>query len=137
MILLFSDIHSSKKAAKDLERLAKDFDTLCCCGDICGYNDDFEYVIDMFIDLDVKAVKGNHDYMLLDPMFPLHRMPKRVADPIFKTRELIQEKHLNYLIDLPNQLEADNLFVIHTWDFDFYVRESEHCNPLLEMTISL
>ncbi len=130
-VLLFSDIHASRKSAQDIEDLAYRFDALYCCGDICGFDRDFEYVIDMFIDLNVKAVKGNHDHMVLDSTFGLDLLPSRVAEPVRWTRERIKGRYLDYLSGLPDELEGEGLFITHTWDFDFYVREKEHCTPLL------
>ncbi len=134
LILLFSDIHASRKSAQDIEDLAYRFDALYCCGDICGYNRDFEYVIDMLIDLNVKAVKGNHDHMVLDRKICLDYLPSRVAEPVRWTRKHLKGRYLNYLSNLPEALEEEGIYITHTLDFDFYIREESHCAPLLRRT---
>lgn len=134
MLLLFSDIHSSRKAAKLLEKLAPEFDQIYCCGDICGYDYDFEYVIDTLINLNVRAVLGNHDHMVLNRDFSLHSLPSRVVDPILWTREKLTGRYLEYLQNLPTEIEEGVLYITHTLDFDFYIREMEHCLPLLART---
>lgn len=91
MILIFSDIHANKAAAKFIETISKGFTEVICCGDICGYGDDFKYCIDMFLDRGVKAVLGNHDYMVLSNN-PLRDIVDWVRVPILKTRRLIKKK---------------------------------------------
>jgi len=134
MILLFSDIHARRSVAQEVEDLAHRFDEIYCCGDIYGYNKDFEYVIDMLIDLNIKAVKGNHDHMVLDRSLCLDYLPSRVRDPVLWTRQRLKGRHLDYLSNLPEEVEGEGIYITHTLDFDFYVTEKSHCDRLLRKT---
>ena len=137
MILLFSDIHGNKKAAQLIESIAKDFDEIICCGDICGYNLDFSYCIKMFKELGVKSVLGNHDYMVINRNFYLGDIISQVAIPIYKTRCLITQEDLDYLCALPLSIETEGgLFITHTYNLDRYLTTPESCDSLLEMTAS-
>jgi putative phosphoesterase len=133
MKLLFSDIHANKQAARDVEKLSKCFTDLIFCGDICGFGKDFKYCIDMFKDLNVKAVMGNHDILVL-ASGDLDRYSKEVAAPILWTRKKIKEPEREYLRNLPVELELDDIYVIHSCNFDDYILTEECCKPLLKKT---
>jgi putative phosphoesterase len=134
MILIFSDIHANKKAAKFVESISRGFSEIICCGDICGYGEDFKYCIDMFKDRGVKAVLGNHDYMVINDK-PLNDIVDWVAKPILATRKKIKTPELDYLRSLPLQLETDGgIFVTHTFGLDYYINKAEDCKPLLSYT---
>ncbi len=134
MILLFSDIHASKQAAKDIYALAPSFDALVCAGDVVGYGRDYEYVIDMLTELNVKTVQGNHDRMVLDLDDDLRRLPAIVRDPLMWTRETLAPRYRAFLEALPLSLEFDDLYVTHTVPDDSYVRSESDAFPLLLQT---
>ena len=136
MILLFSDLHGNKQAAKFIESQAKEFDELICCGDICGYGPDFSYCISMCKDLNVKCVLGNHDYMVINRDFNLHDIIRQVSIPIYQTRSLISQEETDYLESLPISLETNGIYVTHTYHMDHYLLTPEECYPLLDMTKS-
>lgn len=134
--LLFSDIHASRVAAREIERLAGGFDHLVCAGDICGYGDDPEYVIDLFIALGVAAVRGNHDHMVLDETIDLRVYPDRVSVPIERARAGLRGRHRDYLAALPWEIDFadDGLFVRHTVGIQAYCRQAGDCDPLIRST---
>ena len=135
MQLFFSDIHANRTAARHIERVAASYDRLIFAGDLCGYGDDWAYIIDQFIDLEVKAVLGNHDLMVLDESVCLESYPERVSEPIRRTRSKLTGRHRDYLKQLPMQLELDGgVFIRHTVGIDTYCHEPADCMPLLEMT---
>lgn len=135
MYLLFSDIHANRQAAKDIETIAYQFDTIICAGDICGYDLDFEYVIDMLVDLDVKAIRGNHDDMVLNPFYDFGDLPAGVVDPILATRKSLKGRYRDYLESLPTALDVgQNVFVSHTPKNENYCYSHDDCKPLLWRT---
>jgi putative phosphoesterase len=135
MYLLFSDIHANRQAAQQIERLAGAYERLFFAGDLCGYGEDWAYVIDLFIELGVDAVRGNHDEMVLDESISLARYPERVAGPILQTRRELSGPRRDYLDNLPTQLDIDGqLFIRHTVGLDQYCHEPEDCLPLLSLT---
>ncbi len=134
MKLIFSDIHASKKAAQDIESIAHRFDSIICAGDICGYNTDLEYTIDMLIGLDVKSVKGNHDAMVLDENYDMSRYSDFIIEPILWARENLTGRYRDYIEALPETREVDNVFVTHTFPDGGYVRSREDASLLLDAT---
>ncbi len=133
--LLFSDIHASGTAVGQVARLAVGHDRLVFAGDICGFGQDWASVIDLFIDLRVEAVLGNHDLMVLDETIDLGRYPPRVVEPIEAARTQLRGRHRDYLASLPWQIEFDEgLFVRHTVGTDQYCRCAEDCDPLIDLT---
>jgi len=134
MKLLFSDIHSSKRASQDIEAVAGGFDELICAGDICGYNTDLEYVIDMLIDLDVKTVRGNHDEMVLDEDYNLSPYPDFITEPVLWARENLKGKYREYMESLPEVYEEGNIFVTHTHPVNDYIFVEDSARLLLDQT---
>jgi putative phosphoesterase len=134
--LIFSDIHADKKAAKFIQTIASGFDELLCCGDICGYGKDFKYCIDTFKSLNVKAVLGNHDKMVINPNQDFSDIIDVVAEPLKWTREKIGDKEMAYLYSLPIFLETENsnIYMRHTLGIDEYVTNKGQCLPLLDST---
>lgn len=135
MYLLFSDIHANKRAARQIERLAGDYERLFFAGDLCGYGEDWAYVIDMFMDLGVDAVRGNHDEMVLDETIGLTGYPERVSAPILRARRELRGPRRAYLEGLPTELDFDGqLFIRHTVGLDQYCHTPSDCLPLLKLT---
>jgi putative phosphoesterase len=135
MILIFSDIHANKESAKFIERIAKGFEEVICCGDICGYGKDFKYCLDMFREVGVLSVFGNHDYMVFNNKLDLRDIINCVSDPIKWTRKHISKGDLEYLHSLPMQMETPSgIFVTHTYGLDYYVTNNDECKPLLKLT---
>ena len=135
MQLVFSDIHGDKKAAKSIDQICNGFEEVLCCGDICGYGQDFKYVIDMLKSNGVKCVLGNHDYMVIHEEMDLSDIIPCVADPIKWTRRNIKNKEKEFLLSLPTQLETDSgIFIRHTIGLDHYVRTEDDCLGFISMT---
>lgn len=135
MHLLFSDIHANRHAADQIARIANNYDRLVFAGDLCGYGTDWAYVIDLFIELGVDAVRGNHDQLVLDDTMSLADYPPRVSEPILQTRRELTSRHRDYLDALPTELNIDDtLYVRHTVGFDAYCHEPADCLPLLSQT---
>lgn len=134
MKLIFSDLHANKKAAKDIQKLAKCVTELIFCGDICGYGKYYKYCIDMFKDLNVKAVLGNHDYLVIQKDISLDDYQKEVASPIEQTRRLIKKAEAEYLRSLPLEIMIDDMYVTHTYNLDYYIRTKEDCKLLFKKT---
>ncbi len=134
MILLFSDIHADKKAAQEIERLAPHFTDIICCGDVCGYGKDNSYCIDMFKELNIKAVMGNHDYLIVNKRKNLRDYPREVSEPIKEARKWITEDELLFLSKLPESITFGDFYITHTFDRYYYIRTEEDCRLLTGIT---
>ena len=134
MVLIFSDIHGNREAAKQVQQLARGCTDVLFCGDVCGYGKDFGYCIDMFIDLGIKAVLGNHDRLVIDNRMDLNFYSKEVRDPIQYTKDNISTKHLQYLYQLPGAVTVNDIYLTHTYGYDQYVTCPEDCFGLVKKT---
>jgi len=134
MILVFSDIHANKRAAKEIQKIARSFTEIIFCGDLCGYGKDNSYCIDMFKELNIKAVMGNHDYLVVNKRKSLRDYPREVSEPIKKARKWITEDELAFLGSLPESITFGGLYIIHTLDRDYYVNTEEDCRLLVNLT---
>lgn len=135
MILLFSDIHGNKQAAQQIQQLSKGVSDILFTGDICGYGKDFQYCIDMFMDLNIHAVYGNHDKLVINGE-DLSRYDKSVAESIKWTRNKIGLKHYNYLKNLPKALTKCGIYFTHTIDNDTYITNHKDGVKLAKKTNS-
>lgn len=134
MTLLFSDIHANKTAMQEIEKLAPQFDELLFCGDVCGYGEDYAYCLAMFRDLNVKAVLGNHDWMVIDETVDLSRYVSAVSEPILATRKALSKSDREYLEALPRTLRSGDIFITHSYDLTDYLFTQDDCEKLLSLT---
>jgi len=105
-IALISDIHGNfcylKAVVDELERHSPD--RVYCLGDLVGYYDAPDQVIEWCIKNDVACVKGNHEKLLLGDI---------TADPskdIFYRskvqRDSLSDAHISYLKNLPDAIDV-------------------------------
>jgi putative phosphoesterase len=112
-ILIFSDLHASKKACKELERILHHHDSAIFCGDIVGFGREPEYCIDFITANGIHAVKGNHEAMILGEI-PIAKN-QVIQESVEWTRRKIKKKHLELLKRLPEYIEIDDLYITHTF----------------------
>jgi len=111
-VLIFSDIHASKEACLELEKLLPNYDKVFCCGDIVGYGKDPEYCIDFIRKNNIATVKGNHDAMVLGE-FSVADHPV-VVESVEWTQKRLSAEYKETLRNFPNKLVWENLFIKHT-----------------------
>ncbi|MFC1568341.1 metallophosphoesterase family protein [Candidatus Margulisiibacteriota bacterium] len=110
--LIFSDIHASKRACQELMRAIPKYDQVICCGDVVGYGTDPDYCIDFIVDNGIKAVKGNHESMVLGEIpVARHRV---IEESIEWTKQKLSNKHREQLRQYPEKLELEEMLIMHT-----------------------
>jgi putative phosphoesterase len=112
-ILIFSDLHASKKACQELEKILCYHDSAICCGDIVGFGREPEYCIDFITANGIYTVKGNHEAMVLGES-PIVKN-RIIQKSIEWTKRKIKRKHLDILKRLPEYIEVDNFYITHTF----------------------
>ena len=117
-LAFFSDIHANLPALeaffKDLE--SEDIDALYCLGDLVGYHVWPNEVVDEIRKRQIPTIMGNHDEALLTSIDPELQTSNRSL-----TRSLLNDKNIDYLINLPRQLSLSflinnkpfNLLMVH------------------------
>ncbi len=110
--LIFSDIHASKKACQELEKILPQFDRAVCCGDIVGYGKEPEYCLDFIVNNRIAAVKGNHDAMAVGES-PVTEHPV-VKESMEWTQLRLDDRYKNILRSLPESLDFEDVHLVHT-----------------------
>ncbi len=114
-IAIISDIHSNyfyfKKVMLQIEKI--NVDAIYCLGDMVGYYDEPNKVIELAMNKDIKCIKGNHEKYLLgeidysDKNEDIYRIENQ--------RQILSKKNLNYLKGLSDFIEekiADKKFYL-------------------------
>ena len=119
---IISDVHSNLEA---LEAVIKDIDKekvdrIISLGDIVGYGANPNEVIDLFIEHDIKSVKGNHDEAVLNEEL-LEWFNPHARGAIEKTRAIITPYSYDYLKSLPSFLVIKGVRYVHGCPPDSYI----------------
>lgn len=128
---IFSDIHGNLPAWKQVLADIRDLkaDVLICLGDVVGYGPKPQEVLDEIRSVTDHFVLGNHDAAaagLIDPsIFNDH-----AHSVVLWTRENLTKESLEFLSNVPLQLDAENILFVHaeiTNPSRFgYIEESEN-----------
>jgi putative phosphoesterase len=117
-IAVISDIHANNYYLNETLRLVagEKVDDIYCLGDVIGYYDCPNEVIETCIEWNIKSVKGNHEkfalsYLEYDPV-------KEVAYRLKLQMESLTSRNYEYVINLPESLElainGKTLFMTHS-----------------------
>lgn len=104
-ICLISDIHSNfYYLTKILEEIKKkDIDAIYCLGDLVGYYDQPNEVIELLLENNVTCIKGNHENYLLGSLD--YKIEKENLYNIQKQKKIITKYNLRIIEDLPDNIE--------------------------------
>ncbi len=117
-IALISDIHSNyfyfKKIMEYIEK--ENINHIFCLGDIIGYYDNPNEVIDMCIRHDIKAIKGNHEKYIFDEI--KYTFEKEDIYGIGRQKNILKKESIEFLRNLPDyldiQLNGKKLYLTHS-----------------------
>ncbi|MDN5062712.1 metallophosphoesterase family protein [Aliarcobacter butzleri] len=118
-IALISDIHSNlfyfEKVLHEIEK--ENVDDIYCLGDLVGYYDKPNEVIDLIKKKDIKCIKGNHDKYLLNEL--PYDLKKDEIYGIKQQRELLSNENFKFLRNLKDEivLEINNKKIYMTHSF--------------------
>ncbi|MBO6792768.1 MAG: metallophosphoesterase family protein [Balneolaceae bacterium] len=112
---VISDIHANLNALEAVITELNKYkpDKWINLGDVVGYGPSSAECIDVLMDLDFESVLGNHDAGVIGKVKLNHfRNPNRRL--IELTQSILQERHLNWLRNLPLTLElSDKILCTH------------------------
>jgi len=133
-LAIISDIHSNLQYLRDvLDCIAgNDVDGIYCLGDLVGFYDKPNEVIEVIRDEGILCVKGNHDKFILSELD--YDKSKESVYRIQHQRKLLTDENVSFLHDLPDELELitpeATLFFTHSMpgDASTYVYKPDMLN---------
>lgn len=113
-ILILSDIHANSTALEAaLTKVAGQWDTAVCLGDVVGYGPDPAQVSERIQGLTKSCIRGNHDKAVAGIMSTEDFNPVAKA-AVDWTRSQLSPEQLQWLSNLPQgPLEANDLVLVH------------------------
>ena len=130
-ILVFSDLHANKRAAKDLLSAIENVDLTICCGDFLGYGKEIHFCTDFVLQNIDLVVQGDHE-RLAATNEPLDRRLQIVRESTLYTRSQLSSNETNFLSSLPTEITYNNIFVTHSIG-DRYLRTAEDLIQLCDI----
>lgn len=139
-VAIIGDIHGcSKTLQKLLNYLPKDITTIYSVGDLIDRGPDSKGVVQLCIDNNIKAVRGNHEDMLLDFLDENSQYEKGLFEinggvqtiesyggdcyfikdmygyspPSYKSSVTLPDEHLKYIKNMPIFIETDDFILSH------------------------
>jgi len=112
-ILVISDIHSNLSALDRVLSHAGEVDAVWCLGDIVGYGPEPNECIERIRSLpNLTCIVGNHDAAVLKQI-DSSAFNNEARQVIHWTQEKISQENLNFLRNLPERTEHDQVTLAH------------------------
>ena len=129
---IFSDIHGNNAAFQAALTAArrKNVELYLIAGDFMGYYFRLSEIMESIKDLNVHAIRGNHEDMYRDWVeYPEQRssLEKRYGQSFSRSRDTLTDEQIKWLQTLPEKLEltidGHNVLICHgaPWDADEYL----------------
>jgi len=113
-IAIISDVHSNLEALSEALSIIKEnnVNAIFSCGDIVGYGPDPEECVNLFVNLGISSVKGNHDAGVSGDsiIFEFNSYAKQA---IMYTKRVMSFASLNFLKSLPYRIVKENFTIFH------------------------
>lgn len=113
-IAVFSDVHScySKMLAVLDEIKRYHVDKIICLGDIIGYGDKPEETVELLIENNVTAIRGNHELAIFN-LEHLTYFPHDIKKPLLENIRMISAKSVRYLKNTKPSLTVGECHFVH------------------------
>jgi len=129
---LISDVHANLEALEAvLARIEQiEVDETICLGDVVGYNASPNECVDRIRGLDIPSLCGNHDAVACGIEEPWGFNPIALSAALW-TRETLTQDNLDWLKELPDNLEYQHFLAAHgsPTDRDCYLFSWEDVLP--------
>lgn len=117
-IAIISDIHSNyfyfKKVIHQIEKYS--VDEIYCLGDLIGYYDRPNEVIELIVNKNIKCIKGNHEKYLLGEI--TYYKKKENIYRMEKQKQALSIKNIDFIKSLPDfiekKIENKNFYLTHS-----------------------
>jgi len=107
---IHSDIVSFKKVIVKLEQ--HNIDQIFCCGDLVGYGNFPDAVVQLIIEKNIICVMGNHEKALFDED-EYEQMNPKAQKAINDNLDYLSDNELSYLKQLPKYYIHNNMRFVH------------------------
>lgn len=125
---IISDPHANLRGVELCYKKIKSMgiDQIFCCGDIVGYGNEPNQVVEFFRSHDIRTISGNHDRLVCDQC-QRDRWSSFALEKVDWTKSVITDSNFAYLYKLPPNMFADDYCIVHgAWsDPDKYLIEKE------------
>jgi len=109
---IISDIHSNLEALDTVLNKLYRADKIVCLGDLVGYGPNPNECIEKIRALKIPVVAGNHDKAVTCELEPKW-FNKNALAAVSWTQRVIFQENLDYLKQLPLELEEDGFHLVH------------------------
>ena len=128
-MLVFSDLHASKRALMDITSILKEVDLSIFCGDLLGYGKDIDYCIDFILNNVDLVVSGDHERFAVTNENLESQLPV-VRESALYTRSRLSKKQMERLSCLPEEIWFEDMYITHSINDD-YLRTPKGFTKLL------
>jgi predicted phosphodiesterase len=113
-IAIISDIHGNYEAllSVQMDIQKADVDKIVCLGDFIGYGPQPEEVTQFLMENDIPCVLGNHENAIINPATLINFSTDAMLS-IEITRNLISDRAVQYISNLPINLNIDDMLFVH------------------------
>jgi len=122
-VLVMSDIHGNRTALEAVLQASGSVDAVWCLGDIIGYGPDPNDCVSIIREIpNLTCLRGNHDSAVigLTERIKFNHSAQKVLE---WTDDQLNPVHRQYLLDLPDHVEIDDVTLAHgsprdpTWEY--------------------
>ncbi len=107
---IHSDIKSLGKVIKDME--SKNTDKIFCCGDMIGYGNHPQEIIELLRSNNVSCVTGNHEEALFDDL-EFTAINRKAQQALLRNKKLLSPSSIEYLEELSESIVHENIRIVH------------------------
>jgi putative phosphoesterase len=119
-ILVFSDLHASKRALEDIIPALEKVDLSICCGDFLGYGKDIDYCLEYVLKNVDLVVLGNHERLAITNE-NLENQHPAVIESILNLRNKLSLEQKKALSSLSKEIWHEDMYITHSIE-DEYLR---------------
>ena len=123
-VLVFSDLHASKRALEDIIPSLEKVDLSICCGDFLGYGKDIDYCLDYVLKNIDLVVLGDHERLVITNENLERRLPV-VRESTMYTRNRLSLEQKKMLSSLPVEIRYEDMYITHSIGDDYLRTEND------------
>jgi putative phosphoesterase len=123
-ILVFSDLHASRRALEGIIPVLEKSDLSVFCGDLLGYGKDIDYCIEFVLRNVDLVVRGDHERLAITDENLGKQLPV-VRQSTLYTRSKLTAKQKKMLSSLPTEIWYEDMYITHSIGDDYLRTEKD------------
>lgn len=114
-IAIISDPHANIRGMELCHKKIKSLgiEQILCCGDLVGYGQEPNEVVEFFRDYEIESISGNHDRLVCGQCEQEGGWNPFALEKLQWTKSVLTEANLIYLSRLPQHMVADDYCLVH------------------------